>query len=432
MIPAVLAALALLLAGCSASSAGASPETAESAALTWDLSGLRELSLQCEDGYYLTDHVAFQDSDAYGGMLIGKYDYDTGEWAPVCRVPGCTHSGETCLAWSMTDSVQLAALDGDLLLIHSALDTETRQMMLDYYNEILADPDRLAAYSVGGASEAYLRALAEVTAQPSWIDRISADGTRRERLITLPDGVPISFSCRDNEALYGLCTDNGSLYNRGVCGIRVTLDGQYTTFPLPEPDYTTLQGAIEGRLLLMHTSFPLDISGLNVMTRNWYYMMLDRGTDSTFWLYDPVSGENEPVDFADMADEGDARMLTARGGCIVYTCQQGRTLAVYDIARGESRVLGTSDTGVFWADVICDPDGRATYLYTQLDDQGTVVDLRDGVRLQPPEDGWQKYALVADTGRGTLLASWYDREGTQYGQLPIRREETLAELSAQG
>lgn len=288
-----LALAALILAACTDASSlpiiepadPAAPDPAGEAQAAFTVGTLFELPMTCGgwrgyntgDAYY--EIVQTYPSD-FGGLIL-KTDYAAMTQAPLCRVPGCTHDSEDCPAylpgWYRTG---IFVLDGRVYVHYEAYDAEFRQAQQS--EEELET--WLQSAGLSPEDEAARRAEHIQALQPSFIDVITEDGLRRERLFTQPDELDwdTTFRYCDGQALYGIEIGN-SLTERGV---RLDLTtGQIDYFDLlPRESIVGVEGSCFLTERIVADEPLLD-------TYDDLYFATFQNAEEEFDLLDPATGE---------------------------------------------------------------------------------------------------------------------------------------------
>lgn len=442
--PALL--LALLTACGGASSATATPETAATAetAHSWTVGEMEPINNAGPKGYYRTRYQAWgQDNVEYGYNLLTRLDYDTLEMEVVCRKPGCEHDSPDCLAYSniQNNDYFIAQDDGSVLVYHRAFSENTLQDMLDAYREILNDPDRLAEEYPGEVGAAYVQDCVNMLQQPSYVDRISADGTSRERLFSLPEGINPQLVCRDENALYGVIQEGTLDLSTTNYGVRIGLDGQVDTFDIPDPEYTNLIGGWNGRLVLRHTRSPVDMNTMFLYGNYDGFYALERQATQDCWLYDPVTGETDKIRLPDEQVE----LMSMVGDMLVY-CRSGDTgdaLCIYDLMTGESSTLYEENNRINVVSPVCNLAGTPHFVTGYMNGSSTMVELSTGIcwNMETLEEmtglsgqGYHVNAPVCETADGRLLLELYNNNSRypSYTTIPspVTPEDDVADVRA--
>ncbi len=437
----------LLLVGLTACSGGgtsATPETAAAAEITavWTVGEMRPLYSSDTTCYYRSQYRGWKsEDDSYGYNLVTRVDYDTLEETPVCRVPGCTHDSSECLAYlNLLSQYQIiAAGDGSLLLYHLGWDSSSEQNMMEAYEAVLNDPARLEVEYPGERGRQYLQECIDQLQEPSYVDRISADGLSRERLVTLPEGVNPSLVCWDGEALYGMVMDGNLDVNTVEYVIRIGLDSQVDTFEIPDPGYTTMMGGWNGKLVLRHFRSPVDMNTMFLYGNYSGFYALEREATYDCWLYDPATGETEKIRMPD----DKVRILSIVGDELVYSrsVDQQDELCVYDLLAGESRTLCTLEGSVATAAPINNPGGAERFVYSYKNQMAAIMELSTGYAYTLEElqqmageipSGYYVSSVLCETGDDRLLLELY-ASGSRYPiyttiPSPVTPEEEVADV----
>lgn len=443
IIPSVLA-LALLAACGNAQSGSNTPETAVAAetAPAWTVGDMQMTYNSDGNTYYTFSYHEWEDVGyAFGYDLITRVEYDTGEKAPICQVPGCEHDSSACLAYVDTQSSErlIAAGDGSLLVYHKAWNEESRENMRVSYEEILQDPERRETEYPGQAGEKYLQSCVDMLEQPSYLDRISADGMSRERLVTLPADLNPELICWDGNALYGVILDGNLDMLSKNYGVRISLDGQVDTFEIPDSAYTSLAGGWNGKLVLSHTRCPVDINTMYLYGNYNGFYALERDACVDCWLYDPNTGEMERIQLPGEY----SKYLCLAGDSVVYTRTEpdGISLCTYDLATGESQVLYTNQGNIFSAMPVNRPGGKSRFVCSYYDYSSVLVELSTG-RFWSPEEltemvsqefpGWHVGNICCETDDGRLVLEMYMNSSSDvvYATIPspVTPEEEVADV----
>lgn len=395
-------ALALaLLTACGQQSPTTTPETAATAetAVTWTVGDLEPLPKASDRGYYCFDYRTFNPDKYWPYSVLCRVDFDSGELIPVCSVPGCSHDSADCLAFVNTgasDDTIIPMEDGSVLVYHQADSTGIRQEEQEKFGLYLEDEALREEEYPGEDGKKYVEAAYETAQQPSYVDRISADGLTRERLVVLPDNLDIYLNCWDGQALYGsLLSGNLDILteNRGV---RIGLDGQVSYFDIPDPYYTEVRSGCGPYLLLSHSSYPVDLRTMYLYGNYNAFYTLQQQVNRECWLYDPVQGTTQKLDFP----HGKVTNFVGMGDRIVYTVEEDgeQRMYLYDLATGETQ-LNLSWNGGVYIKQIPSVGKHPRYVWGYPYNQDALVDLDTG-------NWWTANELIEmaglDTGQYTL------------------------------
>lgn len=442
--PALL--LALLTACGGASSATATPETAATAetAHSWTVGEMEPVNNAGPKGYYRTRYQEWdQDNVVYGYNLLTRLDYDTLEIEVVCRKPGCEHDSPDCLAYFNIQSNDyfMAQDDGSVLIYHRAFSGDSLQDMLDAYRELLNDPARLGEEYPGEEGVTYVQDCMNMLQQPSYVDRISADGTSRERLFSLPEGMNPQLVCRDENALYGVIWEGNLDLATTNYGVRIGLDGQVDTFDIPDSEYTNLIGGWNGQLVLRHIRSPVDMNTMYLYGNYDGFYALEKQSTQDCWLYDAASGE---VDKIRLPDER-VKLLSVVGDMLVYcrSEENRHDLCTYDLMTGENRTLYEADTRIDVASPVCNLAGNPHFVTGYVNGSSSMVELSTGIcwNMETLEEmtglsgqGYHVNTPVCETADGRLLLELYNNNSRypSYTTIPspVTPEEEVADVQA--
>lgn len=218
--------LALALAACAAPASRTGSEsaavTAETAAVTvgqlFTVPRTCGTSLGWNTGtaYY---ELALSAADYDRSALVLKTDYASGTQTPVCSVPGCTHASDSCPAWLPDwERHSLLVLGDAVYLLYCGFSPSDRELLYgrpweEYWDasyRSIVDGGALPTISDLDAYRESLRADYELGRSPSYLDKISPDGTSRSRVFTLPEErnwIEVDFQWCDGTALYGIWVD---------------------------------------------------------------------------------------------------------------------------------------------------------------------------------------------------------------------------------
>lgn len=442
--PALL--LALLTACGGASSGTATPETAATAetAPSWTIGEMQPLYSANQAGYYRIQYRQWEDEiGTHAYNLITRVDYDTMEENVVCRKPGCEHDTPDCLSYVNGQSADfyVAEEDGSLLVYHRVWSEENRADMLAQYQEILNDPARLETEYPGEVGKAYVQDCIDMLQQPSYVDRISADGLSRERLVSLPEGMNPDLVCRDENALYGIVWNGNLDISAANYGVRIELDGQVDTFEIPEPEYTTLLGGWNGKLVLRHVRSPVDINTMYLYGNYDGFYALEKASTQDCWLYEPATGE---VDRIRLPDE-QVTLLSVAGDQLMYSRNEVNRYALcsYDLATGETRTYNEGSTQIANAAPVQNLGGAPHFVTSYLNGVSTMVELSTGLSWDQATleemtglsgQGYFVNAPLCETADGRLLLELYSNSHRDpiYTTIPspVTPEENVADVSA--
>lgn len=438
--------LALLTACGGASSDSFTPETIATAetAPTWTVGEMQPLYTANSQGYYqITYQERKGESTLYAYNLITRVDYDTMEAEVLCRKPGCEHDNSDCLAYVNPQSSDrfVAQEDGAVLFYHREDGETIKQDALEYFQNVLNDPGLLAEKYPGEAGEAYVQDQIDLLQQPSYVDCISADGLSRERLVSLPEGVNPELVCRDENALYGVVRKGNLDIPTTNYGVRIGLDGQVDTFEIPDPEYTTLMGGWNGKLVLCHTRSPVDMNTMYLYGNYEGFYALEKVATQDCWLYDPATGETEIV----RMPEECAKLLNVVGDLLIYCrCEGNRhTLCTYDLSTGKSHTLCEGTNRFDMATPVQNLSGDPHFVIGYLNGRNTMVELSTGLCWEREALGemtgltGQGYIVdrpVCETADGRLLLELYPNNSLypSYTTIPspITPEENVADARA--
>ena len=441
------ALLLVFLTACgSAPSDTATTETAATAetAATWTVGKMEPLYSANSQGYYRTTYREREGGNTvYAYDLITRVSFDTLEEEVLCHLPGCEHDTPDCVSYIniQTSDVILAQEDGSVLVYHAAFSDQSGQNMLESYQEILNDPARLEEAYPGEAGKASVQDCLDMLQQPSYVDRISADGLTRERLVTLPEGVNPGLVCRDENALYGIVKEGVFEAATNIYGVRIGLDGQVDTFSIPDPDYTTLLGGWNGQLVLCHTRSPVDMNTMYLYGNyDGYYALIAQDTHDC-WLYDPATGAVDKIRLPDRNVE----LWQVVGDQLLYNRKEaGRyTLCAYDLMTGEARALCEESNMGTDASPVQNLGGMPHFVVSYLNGSITTVELSTGLTWSQAELGEMAEEIpagfyvnrpVCETADGNLLLELYSNSYRNPIYLmvpsPVTPEEDAADVSA--
>ena len=165
------------------------------------------------DAYYEIARASNDGWDMAG--LILKTDYATGQQAPLCNVPGCTHDSTACPAYLETwERTNLLVLDGKVYLYYAGndywnYDTGESRNWQDHVDEWRAQYQEYAYAWDYASEEEYIESCRidfEKYYAPSSIEMLNDDLTERTTILTFTDDM------RDLTSLYfGYC-DQNALY----------------------------------------------------------------------------------------------------------------------------------------------------------------------------------------------------------------------------
>lgn len=231
-------------------------------------SDLTPLTPSDDDGYYMIRRLP--DTDSSG--LLYRIDYATGEAAPYCKVPGCTHSDESCPAW-----IPGAPYSNQLHVVGDKVIAAPFSIYGGEYNEesieAMDDEDFVRLYfatyenlsfqeieNIGNLSKEEIEALREQVRTQFGRSISCTDGvTRTTSLINSPETI-LSLTFTDGTYLYG--------QSQSIVGgddnqlVRCALDGTVSKMILPQG---RVVGVSNGQILLLN-----DVTDEPVPTGNNY------------------------------------------------------------------------------------------------------------------------------------------------------------------
>lgn len=152
-----------------------------------------------DTGYY--DYHTLPD----GGVTLMYTDYATKTRVPLCSSPSCVHQDETCSAWyAYTGGGMLPLVVGQRLVL-----------------------------AVNGSNDS----IAQENATEPYIEAMALDGTGKEKVISLPDGMMFeSPFVTDDTSFYAICSQ--TQIDEG--GQTVLSQRQLIKFDLEQKNYTVL------------------------------------------------------------------------------------------------------------------------------------------------------------------------------------------------
>lgn len=428
-MPGLILAAALLTACADTQPPAATPETAAETA-GWSVGEMRPLPEANDQGIYVFQYSAINQDNHYPYNLLCRVDFDSGEVSPVCRVPGCTHDSIDCLAYIDIQSIDtvIPEEDGSLLIYHKAESAETRQDFLHKAQLYLDNAEWKEAEYPGEAGRKYLEAAVESLQQPSYVDRISADGLTRERLVTLPEDLSPSLNCWDGQALYGSTWEGNLdiiLENQGV---RIGLDGQVDFFDLPDPYLTSIKSGWGQYLVLSHISSPVDIRTMYLYGNYDAYYLLQNQLERQCWLYDPVQGTTQKLEMP----VGPVTNFVCVGDYIVYSVEnngnQTMSMYTYDLKTGENKLLLEGMSTVY-IQTIPTTDRPGSYIWGYPGTESALVDLDTGTWWTATELmelaglDTSRYSMVnvnGESGDGRLILTVYDNNSRKNIYVALR------------
>ena len=439
--------LLVLLTACGGASSGAAaPETIATAetASSWTIGEIELLYNAGRTGYYRTQYRQWEeDTGVYSYNLLTRVDYDTLETEVVCQKPGCEHDSPDCLAYANIQSADyyVPEEDGSVLFYHRVWAEELRQDMLAEYQELLNNPGELASKYPGEAGEIYVQDCVNVLQQPSYVERLSADGTSRERLVSLPEGVNPELVCRDENALYGVVREGNLDIPTINYGVRIGLDGQVDTFEIPNSEYTTLMGGWNGRLVLRHVRSRVDMNTMYLYGNYDGFYALEKESTQDCWLYDPTTGEVEVIRLPDER----VTLLSVVGDILVY-CRKDITryaLCTYDLLTGESNTLYEDNSQIVGATPLRNLAGETHFVNSYVNGSSTMVELSTGLcwdmgtleeMTGMSGQGYHVNTPLCETADGRLLLELYSNSSRDpiYTTIPspVTPEENVADARA--
>lgn len=303
--------------------------------------------------------------------MILRTDYATLVQSPLCSLPGCAHGDASCPAYVHTESTDaelyLTGIGGRLYLLQNPW-------------------ERTIEYGTG-------KETVNV-----WVERVSVDGTGRERLTDLPGDWVLSepFPVTDGAALYGQYIDGQDLSFHGV---RVDLEtGEYTTFRLGLDACERIIGAADGRFVLKRMDRAIPYAAYpNVMEmerQNLLQSTTGSGEPSSLILFDPATGaRTDQAALLAQCGLGNVPYITFVEQEKLYYMeadfQTEQRVWQLDLARGTCRLLASfappETTGWRMLEKITlFPQGSGLpepYIQGSYWDEGTtdfLIDVRDG------------------------------------------------------
>lgn len=436
--------LTLLTACGGASSDAATPETIATAetASSWTVGETEPVYNAGHKGYYRICYQEWETGDEiYAYDLITRLDYDTLEMEVVCQKTGCEHNSPDCLAYTNIQSRDyiIAQEDGSILIYHRALSEELQQDMLNAYQELLNNPGEREAEYPGEAGEVYVQDCVNMLQQPSYVERLSADGRSRERLFSLPEGVNPELVCWDENALYGVVRQGNLDIPTINYGVRIGLDGQVDTFEFPNPEYTTLIGGWNGKLVLRHVRSRVDMNTMYLYGNYDGFYALEKESTQDCWLYDPTTGEVEEV----RLPEERVTLLSVVGDILVY-CRNDITryaLCTYDLMTGENNTLYEDSSQIMEATPLRNLGGEPHFVNSYVSGRNTMVELSTGIcwDIETLEEmtgmsgqGYHVNMPLCETADGRLLLELYNTNSRypSYTTIPspVTPEEEVADV----
>lgn len=341
--------------------------------------------------------------------LIVRTDFETRVQAPLCGVPGCTHTDDSCPAFlrsrSSMENFYVGIVNGQLYVLHN------------FWWELI------------GRSNAESKPTV-------WLEAAALDGSGRTRLTELPPEWQLldAFLLTDGAALYGQYVD---WTDSSMHGIRVELEsGNYTTFSFGLDGSEELAGALDGQFILSRSNeaFPT-LAYPDIIAHqerysipNYYsYVRLSRKVV----LLDPATGTRRSLNETLMpfVDDitGSALLYTAFFQQQKYYCITGDAFSQPQIvwqsdpAANESRMLAQNDLDQdqdWWniQSLTLFPAGSGLeepYLYGSYwegnDNYGFLLDVHDGairpiaLRYQSAYSGTSPVIPLAQTNDGLWL-----------------------------
>ena len=279
------------------------------------------------DAYYEIPRLNLY--NAAGNGLIVRTDLGTGVQSPVCQNPGCAHNSTDCPAFLdcfINDT--LAAIDGEVYLIHQAMETDTAGV---------TPADQPGLTTEGKRAIEAWDALAQ---EPGFIERLPTEaGQPRTRLLELPDA-QLYVNWYDENALYGLHvpveTENPESYM-----VRVDLQTGGTA-KAGLPTYVNLIGVAGNRFLISGIDSDMDIRALAKYADTDTFRVLEQNADMVWSMWDMATGAQTPV-YRYGADESRPFAGVAGGKLYFFTLAENgltcKTLMELDPATGQERAL---------------------------------------------------------------------------------------------
>ena len=341
--------------------------------------------------------------------LIVCTDYETRVQAPLCSVPGCTHTDDSCPAFlrsrSSMENFYIGIVNGQLYVLH------------DYWNELAQRSDADNKPTV-------------------WLETAALDGSGRTRLTELPPEWQLTdaFLLTDGTAFYGQYGDQTDMGNHGI---RVELEsGDYTTFSFGLDDEESLIGSLGSQFLLSrwNNMFP-PLAYPDVIAAQERYNLSSFSysffSSRKMILLDPAAGTRRSLNETLLAFMDDDNAYNALYNSFFqqgkYYCTVGnfstqpQTLWQIDFATGESRVLAQNDPdngGGWWnmQGLTLFPTGSGIeepyvngYYWTNSIQHGFLLNVHDGtirpiaLRYKNAYSGTSPVVPLAQTNDGLWL-----------------------------
>lgn len=307
-----LAALALAaLTACAAAPADALPadtaanttetaDTAENAAQPagFTVGQLDEIPSTCGgywgwntgDAYYEIARLYDEnDRNSMAGLLL-KTDYATARQTVLCNVPGCTHDSAACPAY-LEDwgRVNLLVLKGTVYLSYTGLTDVLPWDEVEKENRSFFEQGYVENFTDEEAYIDYCRHNYELDSRPSTIEKLNADLTARETVLTFDPAVQgnATFGYCDENALYACTFAEDS--STGILRLDLAT-GAWSSIPLSLGE--NVRGVSGNRFLTarMLTDAPLpDFSDYEA-----YDAAIQNAKTEFCWL-DPATLQREPI-----------------------------------------------------------------------------------------------------------------------------------------
>ena len=228
------------------------------------------------DGYY--DYHTLPD----GSVILMYTDYATKTRVPLCSSPSCVHQDETCSAWyAYTGGGMLPLVVGERLVL-----------------------------AVNGSNDS----IAQENATEPYIEAMALDGTGKEKVISLPDGMMFeSPFVTDDTSFYAICSQ--TQIDEG--GQTVLSQRQLIKFDLEQKNYTVLytfenagaylEGCTADSLLVRTVDsasgeekdavmqYSLSSQSVKEIV-SWQTPCIGRVFSDQFYLFDPASCELSALD----------------------------------------------------------------------------------------------------------------------------------------
>lgn len=374
------------------------------------------------DAYYEYARIG-EDMEA----MILKTDYATGEQAPICRQEGCAHADESCNAYIANwGGVNLCFVKDAVYLLYTSMTpynlTPEKKAATDKANEekraeLATEEQRQAFDEDLRQAEDTMKAEAE---QCSYVDKISADGTQKQRLAEFPRDWEVSFYATDGVVLYGSRqTGEARIDGESLEGVWLDLEtGEYGAYPL---GIGNVRGVYENTLVFGSVNSEQDLQMLIESGNEEAFFAAGQNATLQYYSVNPFTAEQKLM--AEMPYTGEYLLgiLNNKFYTVKYLGDTGDySLLCFDPSTGAETTIKERFTNVFTVDaqsyVPLGKENEQQYLRTHTTslasgsiDHYFLLDVNTGeiseslTRVTADEYGSTVSMLAAQTNDGRWL-----------------------------